>query len=477
MPNPSPKAIEPTPATRCCGVWVARWRWSILKSGAGSSISTSRCPQSWPRGYVLAEAAACRRGGSGRLPVGCTPCAPAARRTAPAASPVKLEPGHQPACHRGDRQHRTASDPTARARWGPKRSSRCPGIPARGWRSWPTASHRPGRTSSTVAADATDAAAMSALFDRFGTDLPPLEGIYLAAFAGGPVSAQRHDRRRRRRHVPAQAGRRGAAAPAVADNSRCGSSFCSPRSRVSSVRGGWPTTPRPAPSWIPSPTRVASSGCRPPSSTGDCGNPWPTPKTTRAPGQRGIRTRPDARRGRHRRAAAGDEPGRRSAVRPWSPRTGPCWPPHIGRGDRCASSTTCCRRQTRRSRCRKASSAKPCANCQPRTPTRHVVRPRRRPGRRGDGNAARPKSLDPSAGFFQLGMDSLMSVTLQRALVRKPRRVSSGVCRLRLPDRRQPHRLSGHYPSRADRGRRPTRPSTPTTTSPKPNCCNNFRKG
>ena len=39
----------------------------------------------------------------------------------------------------------------------------------------------------TVAADATDAAAMSALFDRFGTDLPPLEGIYLAAFAGQPV--------------------------------------------------------------------------------------------------------------------------------------------------------------------------------------------------------------------------------------------------------------------------------------------------
>ncbi len=38
-----------------------------------------------------------------------------------------------------------------------------------------------------VAADATDVAAMSALFDRFGTDLPPLEGIYLAAFGGGPV--------------------------------------------------------------------------------------------------------------------------------------------------------------------------------------------------------------------------------------------------------------------------------------------------
>ncbi|MCV7005415.1 type I polyketide synthase [Mycobacterium gordonae] len=38
-----------------------------------------------------------------------------------------------------------------------------------------------------VAADATDAAAMGALFDRFGADLPPLEGIFLAAFAGGPV--------------------------------------------------------------------------------------------------------------------------------------------------------------------------------------------------------------------------------------------------------------------------------------------------
>jgi len=40
----------------------------------------------------------------------------------------------------------------------------------------------------TVAADASDEAAMTALFDRFGTDLPPLGGIYLAAFGGGPVT-------------------------------------------------------------------------------------------------------------------------------------------------------------------------------------------------------------------------------------------------------------------------------------------------
>lgn len=39
----------------------------------------------------------------------------------------------------------------------------------------------------TVAADATDDIAMSELFARFGSDLPPLHGIYLAAFAGQPV--------------------------------------------------------------------------------------------------------------------------------------------------------------------------------------------------------------------------------------------------------------------------------------------------
>ena len=45
-----------------------------------------------------------------------------------------------------------------------------------------------GTTLVTVAADAADEAAMGALFDRFGADLPPLAGIYLAAFGGGPVT-------------------------------------------------------------------------------------------------------------------------------------------------------------------------------------------------------------------------------------------------------------------------------------------------
>jgi phthiocerol/phenolphthiocerol synthesis type-I polyketide synthase B len=45
-----------------------------------------------------------------------------------------------------------------------------------------------GTTLITVAADAGDETAMTELFDRFGTELPALEGIYLAAFGGGPVA-------------------------------------------------------------------------------------------------------------------------------------------------------------------------------------------------------------------------------------------------------------------------------------------------
>ena len=39
----------------------------------------------------------------------------------------------------------------------------------------------------TVGADTADQGALERLFRRFGDDLPPLSGIYLAAFAGGPV--------------------------------------------------------------------------------------------------------------------------------------------------------------------------------------------------------------------------------------------------------------------------------------------------
>ncbi|MFT4042005.1 MAG: type I polyketide synthase [Gordonia sp. (in: high G+C Gram-positive bacteria)] len=39
-----------------------------------------------------------------------------------------------------------------------------------------------------VAADSADRTSMAALFDRFGKDLPRLDGVYLAAFGGGPVT-------------------------------------------------------------------------------------------------------------------------------------------------------------------------------------------------------------------------------------------------------------------------------------------------
>lgn len=45
-----------------------------------------------------------------------------------------------------------------------------------------------GTTVIPIAADATDRDDMAALFARFGADLPRLDGVYLAAFGGGPVT-------------------------------------------------------------------------------------------------------------------------------------------------------------------------------------------------------------------------------------------------------------------------------------------------
>ncbi|PQP41730.1 type I polyketide synthase [Mycolicibacterium austroafricanum] len=45
-----------------------------------------------------------------------------------------------------------------------------------------------GTTVVTAAADASDASSLRAVFDRFGADLPPLKGVYLAAMSGGPVT-------------------------------------------------------------------------------------------------------------------------------------------------------------------------------------------------------------------------------------------------------------------------------------------------
>ena len=100
----------------------------------------------------------------------------------------RADQGRQPPRHRGHRPHRPVPDPAAR-RHGRRNDRR--GVPQprrQAERPWPATRLRRGTTLVEVAADVTDENAMAALFDRFGTDLPALEGIYLAAFAGGPVT-------------------------------------------------------------------------------------------------------------------------------------------------------------------------------------------------------------------------------------------------------------------------------------------------
>ncbi len=125
----------------------------------------------------------------------------------------------------------------------------------------------------------------------------------------------------------------------------------------------------------------------------------------------------DGRRGGDPGAAPGDE-SRRAGTHPRSStRTGRCWPPRTAPADRCASSTICCPAPGRRRRRRpKPSSARRCASAHPGGGATCCVDHVDCAGVGGDGTAARRRSLDPSTGFFQLGMDSLMSVTLQRSL-------------------------------------------------------------
>ena len=107
----------------------------------------------------------------------------------------RLRPGSAPAValtrFEGDSSHlvigatgnvgriSSASSP----RWAPPLWLRYPAAAQDNWRIWPR-SWRPPETLVEVAADAADETAMSALFSRFGADLPPLEGVYLAALSG-----------------------------------------------------------------------------------------------------------------------------------------------------------------------------------------------------------------------------------------------------------------------------------------------------
>ena len=93
-----------------------------------------------------------------------------------------------------------------------------------------------------------------------------------------------------------------------------------------------------------------------------------------------------------------------------------------------------------------------------------------------------PAELDSSTGFFQLGMDSLDERHPATQPHRQPRSTTQPRRHLRLPHRRQPRRPPGHPPPRTRRHHRPDRhPNPPTTTPtrgpPKTNCCNNSAKG
>ena len=226
----------------------------------------------------------------------------------------------------------------------------------------------------------------------------------------------------------------------VAADTRCASSCCSRRSPGCSARAGWPTTPRPPPSWTPSPTRAASSGCRPPRSTGDCGSRWPTPDEQERQVSVGSGLLPMADEVAIRALPSVHRPRRAGALRRWSPPIGRCWPtayrtrgslrivddllPDARRDDDGGTAGTT---RVPRRRCATASRSAGTTCWSTRSPRwlAEVM---------GLASAAVARSV---AGFFQLGMDSLMSVTLQRALSDEPRRSAAGVGGLRLPDRRQ----------------------------------------
>ena len=231
MLSPSVKAIGPIPLMRCCGVWVARWHWSIPKSGAASSMSTSRCPLGWPPAmwWLRPTVAMARiRSSTGPAAAVSHACEGASRQR---PRPVELD---KDSCHLvigatgniGPHLIRQLADMGAG-------TDRC-GIPQSGFAPRRVGRHacrRRATTLVTVAADAADEGAMSALFDRFGTDLPPLARYLSGRIRGRAGDAARHDRRRRHRHVPAETR----CARRCCTNCRCGtqcaSSCCSPRSR------------------------------------------------------------------------------------------------------------------------------------------------------------------------------------------------------------------------------------------------------
>ena len=224
----------------------------------------------------------------------------------------------------------------------------------------------------------------------------------------------------------------------------CGSSCCSRRSRVCSVRGGWRTTPRPAPSWTPSPTPAATVGL--PAMRRQLGTVEVAGRraTGLEPGDVGVGARADGRRGRHRRAAVGRRVPMRRCGPPWSPRTGRGWPPRTAPAERCASSTTCSPTiaATDQAIGGERSSARHCASAHPNGvstcwPTTSARWPSDAMG------LASPRDAGSDGGILPVRHGFADERHAAAVAEREPRRGAAGVGGFRLPDRGSAHRLSG----------------------------------
>ena len=182
------------------------------------------------------------------------------------------------------------------------------------------------------------------MFDRFGADLPPLAGIYLAAFGGGPITLLRHDRRRRHRDVPAQAGCGVAAAPAVAAAHRSASSCCSRRSP--GLTGSRWLAHYAATTTFLDTFALARRAAGLPATAINWGL-WKSLADGQSEEERQVTLdsglEPMADDVAIQALASLDRPGCPGPARPSWPPTGRCWPPRTGPGRRCTSWTTCCR--------------------------------------------------------------------------------------------------------------------------------------
>ena len=351
----------------------------------------------------------------------------------------------RPPGHRRDRQHRTRNSSSSSPRWARKPLSPCPATRAPGWTSSPPGSPPPVTTLVTAAADASDEAVAGAVFDRFGADLPPLAGIYLAAMSGGPVTLAEmtHD------DVVAMF-RPKMDAVALLHKLSLGQPVQQfvLFSSISGVLGSrWLAHYAATTTFLDTFAYARRAAGLP-----ACAINWGLWKSLadvqtgferQATLESGLEPMDDAVAITALRSFVGPQaPARATVVAADWPRLATAYRTRaqlhilddLLTDESAAARRLCCRR-TR-------SSARSCASATPNARidllTDHVSAQVA-----AAMGLASAHTLDPTVGFFQFGMDSLMSVTLAAFAERKPRRGAAGIGGFRLPDRGSAHRLSG----------------------------------